>query len=329
MGDVAVARGGMVSYFSETGGLKWQKSLKKVDSPSGLSIAPEGVVAYIGGVKNVVLTLLNKADGSTVWEKNLSHNSKKYGHPPVGISVYGGKVAVAAERHVTGFDVSSGEQTYDIKLKKDDFLSLSELRPAGDHFVLVGYEGATAYSTASGDKMWEQGGFVDPIMEIRRASQAIMSAALANLTVESAGSRQAWKEYNEGSRDFTSAVQTAAMANQIERLKNSQQGKNIATGISSLIEIELEVVNRRLGPDYAEFYRTRGSKLFGLKEVDKLDMALVNLLSGTVTESGTKKAPMGCVGQIMIDPASQKMVQAYRQMGLGCAHENKIEMYDY
>lgn len=327
--NAAALKGGSVSYFDQ-GGLKWQQSIKGADKPVGLAITGAGVAASVAGKKSLVLTMLDLNSGSSRWQKTAKHNLKKMGLPPSGLAVLGNVVAIAANRRVIGYDVSSGSEIYSVKMKKKHFLMTDDIRSFGSHFVLVGFEGATAFNISNGSVMWEKHGFVDPVAEIRAQKQAVWSIAIGNLkSGVSPQARAAWKKHSEGSMSYTAAAQTAAFYNRIHNQKEAEKTKKAAKNLSKLGEIDLLTVNRSLGPNFAEFYESRGGSFLAMKNVQHLDGVVMDLRSGSTRSAGTRKARAGCVGQILVDPHRGRMVQVFRQMGFGCRDEMKIEMYGF
>jgi outer membrane protein assembly factor BamB len=328
-GGAAVMRGNGVAFFSPDMGVMWQRVFTKAEYPNGIAWSNGGIIASLASKKELFLTVLDIATGEPRWQTSVKHKSKKYGLPPRGVAVLGNVVAKPANRHLVGFDLATGAELYRTKINKNFFLSIDMIRQINDKLVLVGYQGAIAYSISNGTEIWSQIGYIDPIMEVRKLKQAAMQVALSNFHGSAPGSKRAWKEYSDGSRSYTSAAQTAAFEQQMYSQQQSAKSAKAAKGLSTLGETEQQVVNRRLGPDYAEFYRHRGSSLMLLKVVNELDGALIDLRSGLTREAGGRRATEGCIAQIMIDPINNKMVQVYRKMGLWCKDVNKIEMYPF
>ncbi len=328
-GGAAVMRGNGIAFFSSETGLTWQHVLAKAEHPNGIVWSDGSIVASLASKKEVFLAAFDIATGKVRWQTSVKHKAKKYGLPPRGVAVFGNVVAQPADRHLIGLDLATGSERYRTEIDKGFFRSIDALRQMNDKVVLLGFEGAIAFSIADGAQAWEQTGFIDPIIEIQKLKQAAMSVALSNFQGSAPGAKQAWKEYSDGSRSYTSAAQTAAFESQMYRQQQSAKNAQSAKTLASLGEMEQQVINRRLGPNYAEFYRHRGSKLMLLKIVNELDGALVDLRSGSVRESGGKRAREACIARILIDPISNRMVQTYRKMGILCSAVNTIEMYPF
>ncbi|OGQ68072.1 MAG: hypothetical protein A3F89_05840 [Deltaproteobacteria bacterium RIFCSPLOWO2_12_FULL_50_11] len=329
-----MAKGGHILSFSPQGALQWETLIKEGLSLNGFGRGTSGIAASFVGEKKVDLVVLDPVSGKILWQKDFKHNVKKEGPPPRGLVVSHDRVSLAMDQRLIGFELSSGEEVYSHKLKNKIFQGLNEIRSFDQHFVLVGFDGVRGYGIKDGKKLWEQTDFVDPVFEIRKTREATLSVALSGMQGGlSPGAKKAWKEYESGSRDFTSAAMEASFQQQMYRqqqqAQNQRATKNLSGAIGKFAEIDLTLVNRRLGSRYAQFYRHRGSSFMNLKNVEALDGALVDLTTGEVHVGGVKDSKTACVSQLLVDPEGQRIIQAYRQMALMCKDEDLIEVYRF
>lgn len=325
----AVLRGNSVAFFDDASGLRWQRVFDNAENPNGIAWTTSGIAASLSGKKNVVLAVLDFGTGTSKWQTNTKHKVKKFGLPPRGIATHGNVVAQTAGSYLVGHDLTSGSELYRVKIKKNVFLSLDEIRQEQDNVILIGYKGATAYDISNGAEVWSHLNFVDPIEEVRKLKAAAMSVAMSNMQGSAPGSQAAWKAHRDGSMSYTQAAQTAAFHTQMQSMARREKDKKMAKTWGTLWEMEQQIVNRSLGPNYAEFYGHRGGSMMLLKVVDDLDGVLLDLRTGALTAGGGKRARNGCIPQLLIDPTRRKMVETYRQVSFVCQDEDTIEMYDF
>lgn len=328
--ETYVARGGRVAALSDSGVI-WQKGFSGDVEPRGLGATPSGVIATFATEKDLMVVFLDRSDGTVKWEKRFAHKEKKYGAPPAGVAFSETRVAVFAGDRLIGLDLSSGGEVYSDKVKSKNFLGIDELRSGTSGAVIIGTTGAASYSVATGAQEWERMDFVDPVFETQKTKAAGMQLGMSSAAslMTAPGAAKAWKEYRDGSRNFTSAAQTAAFEQQMYVQQAGERGKQMGAGIGKLVDIEIALVNRRLGPTKAEFYGHRDGGFAFLKDVQDLDIVEVDLLDGSTYAIPLAKSRMGCIPQAMIDPGARKVVQTYRQMGLLCKDENTVEIYGY
>ncbi len=328
--EAYVARGGRVAALSGSG-VVWQKEFSGDVEPRGLGATSSGVIATFATEKDLIVAFLDRSDGTVKWEKRFSHKEKKYGAPPSGVAFSDARAAVFAGDRLIGLDLSDGGEVYSDKVKSKKFLGIDELRSGTSGAVIIGTTGAASYSVATGAQNWEEMDFVDPVFETQKTKAAVMQLGMSSAAslMTAPGAEKAWKEYRDGSRNFTSAAQTAAFEQQMFVQQAGERGKQMGAGIGKLVDIEITLVNRRLGPTKAEFYGHRDGGFAFLKDVQDLDIVEVNLLDGSTYAIPLSKSRSGCIPQAMIDPVSRKVVQTYRQMGLLCKDENTVEIYGY
>jgi len=329
-----VVKGGEVTSFSREGGLEWQRELREEARPNGLGIASSGVVASVFTKKEAALALLDTADGNPLWIKSFKHKTKKLGPPPRGIAVNDASVALAIGKNLLGFSLLSGKELFKHKIKKRIFLGLEELRPFKNHLVLIGAEGAAGHALMDGHEIWKQDDFIDPVFEMRKTREATLALGMSGLSGGTApGAQKAWKDYQSGSRDFTNAAMEASfqqgLYSQQQREKMRRASSNMSNAIGRFMEIDIQLVNRGLGPDYAEFYRHRGMTFIKLKQVSALDAALLNLETGEMEEAGVCTPGQGCISQMLVDPQRNRVIQAFRQATILCKEENLIKVYRF
>lgn len=330
-GNTLVGRGGVITNFSNSGGVLWSKKVPKMEGVSGLTKTGSGILAYMYGKSGAWLALLNEADGSVIWEQKVKHNTKKLGPPPAGVPVFGGTGAVAAHKKLLGFDIETGKQKYEIKMKEKDFVTVYELQSKGSDFVANGKTVVAMYNIDSGSEVWKLDNFFDPIAETEKMQSAAMGLGMQGYAqiMGAPSNAKVWREYRSGSIDYSNAAIQSAFNQGAYETQMRGQGEALGKTLSKWQQIDLQLINKRLGPNYTEKYIPKGGSFMLLTMADRIDGALVDLNSGSVWSAGTKKARSGCIGQIMIDPQSRKMIQIYRQMGLGCSDEMKMEMYDF
>ncbi|OGR89758.1 MAG: hypothetical protein A3A86_04565 [Elusimicrobia bacterium RIFCSPLOWO2_01_FULL_60_11] len=329
-----VSNGNAVWALSAGNGLLWKKTPPEGAEVHGLFWDSGRLACASLDDKELHMELLDAANGKVLWTRSFRHKKKKMGNPPAGMAFSQDLLALAAGGKIFGLRASSGETAYERPVKSKIFGQWKRLTHHKNHFVLSGPEGAYAYTLDSGEPLWENSDFIDPIYEQRKIRQATVQLGLSGLYFhEAPGAQEAWKQYRSGSRSYSDAAITAASAqyshNVIQDAKLRQSAAGISESMTGLIEIDLALVNRALGERYGAFYRHRGMKLGALKASENVDAALVDMESGQLTEIGLQKTASACLPQFLIDPVNRRVYQAIRQMALMCKDENKLIAYRY
>jgi len=334
-GVAFASNGHWVWAFSKAQGLVWQTELPKGSELQTMASTSAGLALVSNNKGKVYVQLLDPAQGKVIWEKSFKEKKNKFGAWQRGVGVFDDRIVLTAAGKIIGLRLSSGEVLYEQSGKKSEAFQLTEsLIPKRDHVVMVGYEGAYAFSKDSGQPLWQQTGFIDPILEQRKIRQATLQLAFSFAYSSTApGASKAWSDYRSGASSYSSAAMTATLAQYQHNAQMSQRAQQAASSWSQTLkklESDLNLINRRLENRYASFYRHHGFRLVFIKSPEDADAVLVDLDSGqVVTEMDIQKSSSACVSQVLIDPVNRKVYQAFRQMALLCDDEHKLNAYQY
>jgi len=167
-------RGSRLMAFLKDLGLQWQRELFKEECQAhGLFWTDSGILASCRHEMGVVVTLFDTTSGSLLWTKNLKHKVSSLGPTPTGIAVTPSRVILIANKRLLGFDLGTGTEIFNLKMKKDVVENIRELRQMKNHFVLIGRNQVTAHSFEAGGELWKKDGFEDPYLlkqELKRGS---------------------------------------------------------------------------------------------------------------------------------------------------------------
>lgn len=321
--------------FSKSQGLLWKTELPKGSEVLNMAVSSAGLVLLTNQKGKVYAQLLEASDGKVIWEKIFKEKKNKFGRVPRGLGIYEDRLVFASGGKIISLKLASGEIVYEQNAKSEAFDRADSVIPRKDHIVMVGPEGAYAYSAATGQSLWEQSNFIDPVFEQRKIKQATLQLAFSiAYSSTSPEASKAWSEYHSGSRSYSSAAMTASTAQFQHNAEMSRRAQSAADSwsqaVKKLAEIDLNIINRRLENRYATFYRHHGFRLIFLKEPSDSDAVLLDLDSGQIiTEVDIKKSGTACVSQVLIDPIHRRVYQTFRQMALMCSEENKLNAYQF
>lgn len=339
----AVARGEHLFLFDAATGLKWERRLLKDGRVGGLLWTRSGLLVKFQSEKRVVLAQLDPKSGASRWEHTLKHKpGKDEGPPPYGMVATEHHVIIAANGHLRAYDLGSGTEIFDRKLKRhirwkaQTAVNVQHLRARKEHCVLLGRTSASAFSLKDGTFLWRKEGYEPPQDIFRRMRMGALKAGFQSFhqlspnytSAEAASKAREAGRYGAGSYKHQGLMASAEnLQEQYAVTQGMAQGATAAGGIAKFVEIDQELKNERFPANYAAFYKVLNMKLIGLQGSDKVAAVLLDLDTGETKEIRLPDSASACVSQVILDPDGNRMLLTYLQMGLLCKDENLVEAY--
>ncbi|MDO8644841.1 MAG: PQQ-binding-like beta-propeller repeat protein, partial [bacterium] len=353
-----VIRGRRLMAFLGDMGLQWERELTKKECQAhGLFWTDSGLLASCRHAKGVVVSLFDVTSGSVLWTKDLKHNVNKLGLVPAGMAVTDSRVILTANKRVLGFDLGTGTEIFDLKLKKKIAENIRELRQMSHHFVLIGRTEVTAHSIETGEEIWKKEDFDDPYLLKQELQKAVLSMgiALAHQTISQAqhnmdvakgidansvASRAKYKQgsisYSQHMANVQSNISSSMVGAKSAEIQMQGQAFGAMTGpgayelISKFTNILIQTDNKRMPRHQAFLYRNLTENRYSKQFASALTGVLLDLETGKMTEAPIRQAKnQACSTKVILDPEGHQLIQFSEQIALLCKTENEIDAYRF